>query len=77
MKIDICRDIYQEWRRQVGAGGGLNKINILNNPGYLNLKIDDKKCRYWSREKLIEWAKKRGIIINPKAKKIGRMSYFA
>ena len=73
MKIDICRDIYQEWRRQIGAGGGLNKVNILNKgktTGYLNVKIDDRKCRYWTREKLIEWAKNRGIIVNPKSTKL-------
>lgn len=73
LKGDICLAIYQEWRRQIGAGGGLEKINILGKQrtnGYLNLKIDDKKCKYWTRGKLIEWAKNRGIIINPKTTKL-------
>ena len=72
LKIDICRDIYQEWRRQVGAGGGLNKIDILGmkrQDGHMNLKINDKKCQYWSRKNLVDWAKNHGIIVNPKIKK--------
>ena len=74
MKVEICRDIYQEWRRQVSAGGGLNQINILGmkrQDGHMNLKINEKKCQYWTRKNLVEWAKNHGITINPKLKKAG------
>ena len=70
--FDTCTAIHQEWRRRIGAGGGLNKINILANQrgGYLNLKIEDRQCKYWSRKNLVKWAKDHGIIVNPKLKKM-------
>ena len=70
--FDTCTAIHQEWRRRIGAGGGLNKINILANQrgGFLNLKIEDRKCKYWSRKNLVKWAKDHGIIVNSKLKKM-------